>query len=81
MSSPIKWTLVDGSIVAELGDYRLEILPKQHEIGPPEDFGRWWEWDVAGDDGDSVAEGVSWRSEDEAKACAEAVARVLSIEA
>lgn len=73
--SKIEWTLADGSIVAELGSYALEVTPKDNrELG-------WWDWIVLDSNGESVAEGVSWRSGEEAKACAEAVARVLGIEA
>ncbi|MBI4822426.1 MAG: hypothetical protein HY791_39565 [Deltaproteobacteria bacterium] len=80
--SKIEWTLADGSIVAELGSYALEVTPKDNrELGPPEDLVRWWDWIVLDANGESVAAGVSWRSGEEAKACAEAVARVLGIEA
>ncbi|MBI2374256.1 MAG: hypothetical protein HYV07_09670, partial [Deltaproteobacteria bacterium] len=55
MRSSIEWTLVDGSSVAELGDYALEVkLCENRKLGPPEDFVRWWDWNVTGyADGDS----------------------------
>ncbi|MBI4815517.1 MAG: hypothetical protein HY791_04640 [Deltaproteobacteria bacterium] len=66
--SKIEWTINEGSVVAELGV--LEVTPKDNrELG-------WWDWIVLDSNGESVAEGVSWRSGEEAKACAEAVARL-----
>ena len=73
-----EWLHIGELHSARIGAYVLEV--DAHETSDSDL--RWWEWIVVGRDEEGrpepLAEGVSYRSLDEAKACAEAVARVLS---
>lgn len=51
------------------------------DVDATEEVYEWWNWSVVSNDGDiktGDGEGVSFRSEEEAKMCAELIARVLA---
>ena len=69
--------VMDASITVGDDTYLLSVEYAVRKE-PEEKLTEWWDWCVERGRGDPVAEGVSWKSIDEARNCAEAVFEVVS---